>query len=115
MFDVMQDDNGIIMKDGDLVLDGGVDGIAQQCEIRLNTNQGEWWLDESQGLPWIPGIMGSKLPVDVVAKMVQCEGLNTEGVRDISITSAVNVGGKTQIKFDVYADNESREVTVGTG
>lgn len=117
MKDVLQDDDGVILKNGDLVLDGGVDGVAQQCEIRLNTNKGEWWLDEGQGLPWIVengGIMGSKLPADIVAKMVQCEGMNTDGVSDIKITSAVSVGSETEINFDLYAGTESREVTVGT-
>lgn len=115
MLDVMQDEDGIIMKNGDLVLDGGIDGVAQQCEIRINTNKGEWWLDESQGLPWVPGIMGSKLPVDIVSKMVQCEGLNTAGVSNITITSAVDVGGKQQVNFDVYVGTESKGVSVGTG
>ena len=43
MLDMMQDDNGVILNGGDLVLDGGIDGIAQQCEIRVGMNKGEWW------------------------------------------------------------------------
>jgi hypothetical protein len=117
MKDILQDDDGVIFKDGDLVLDGGVDGVAQQCEIRLNTNKNEWWLDEGQGLPWVSeagGIMGSKLPADIVAKMVQCEGMKTDAVSDIKITSAVAVGPETEINFDVYVGTESKGVTVGT-
>ncbi|MNB60032.1 hypothetical protein D3C76_1121880 [compost metagenome] len=117
MKDILQDDEGVILVGGDLVLDGGVDGVAQQAEIRLNTNKGEWWLDESQGLPWVVeagGIMGSKLPADIVAKMVQCEGMKTDDVSDIKITSAVRVGPETEINFDLYAGTESRGVTVGT-
>lgn len=53
MLDIMQDESGVILRNGDLVLDGGIDGIAQQAEIRVGTNRGEWWLDETQGLPWL--------------------------------------------------------------
>lgn len=118
MKDILQDDDGVILMGGDLVLDGDIDGVAQQCEIRLNTNKGEWWLDEGQGLPWVSddgGIMGSKLPADIVAKMVQCEGVRTDDVSDIKITSAVEVGPELEISFDVYVGTESKGVKVGTG
>lgn len=115
MMDVMQDDNGVILAGGDLVLDGGVDGVAQQCEIRLNTNAGEWWLDEGQGLPWIPGIMGSKLPADIVAQMVQCEGVKTADVSNIQITSAIRVAGELDIRFKVFVGSDSKGVRIGAG
>lgn len=114
MLDVLQDDDGVILVDGDLVLSGGVDSIAQQCEIRLNTNTGEWWLDTSQGLPWVPGIMGSKLPADIVAQMVQCEGVKTDGVDAIKVISAVRVAGELDIRFRVFAGGDSKEVKIGT-
>ena len=41
MLDIMQDESGVILRNGDLVLDGGIDGIAQQAEIRVGTNRGE--------------------------------------------------------------------------
>lgn len=110
MLDVMQDDDGVIIRDGDLVLDGGIDGIAQQCEIRIGTQQGEWWLDESQGLPWIDGILGRKLPAQIVANMLAAEGMRTEGVTDIKIISAAFVGGNMSIRFAVYKGQEFQEV-----
>lgn len=79
MLDIMQDEDGVILRNGDFVLDGGIDGIAQQAEIRVGTNRGEWWLDETQGLPWIPGIMASRLPVSIVSNMINAEARRTQG------------------------------------
>lgn len=111
MMDVMQDASGVIIRNGDLVLDGGVDGVAQQCEIRINMNKGEWWLDESMGIPWFFGVMGQKLPADIVGKMIADEGVKTDGVKDVKITRAVNVSGKLAVAFDVYVGQESKGLT----
>ncbi|EPK3281740.1 TPA: hypothetical protein R4193_002824 [Serratia marcescens] len=112
MLDILQDGNGAIFKDGDLVLDGGITGIAQQCEIRVGMNRGEWWLDESMGLPWVFGIMGEKLEPEIVGKMISSEGVKTEGVTDIKINRIVFTGGKLSIPFDVYVGQQSQGVTI---
>lgn len=112
MLDVIQDDNGVIFSGGDLILDGGIDGIAQQCEIRIGMNKGEWWLDESMGIPWFFGVMGTKLPASIVGKMIADEGIKTEGVTDLRITRAENIAGKAVIAFDVHVENESKGITI---
>lgn len=112
MLDILQDKDGVILKAGDLVLDGGIDGIAQQCEIRIGTNKGEWWLDETLGIPWFFGVMGQKLPAEIVGKMIADEGMKTEGVTDVRITRAANVSGKMAVTFDVYVGQESKEVAI---
>lgn len=112
MMDVMQGQGGVLIVDGDLVLDGGVDGVAQQCEIRIGMNKGEWWLDESMGIPWFYGVMGQKIPASIVAQMVTDEGMKTEGVTDLRINRAENVGGKVAIAFDVYVGQEKKGVMI---
>ncbi|HGE8287208.1 TPA: hypothetical protein ACGD4M_002717 [Serratia marcescens] len=112
MLDILQNESGVIFKNGDLVLDGGVTGIAQQCEIRVGMNRGEWWLDESMGLPWVFGIMGEKLEPEIVGKMISSEGVRTEGVTDIKINRIAFTGGKLSVPFDVYVGQESQEVTI---
>lgn len=112
MMDVMQDSNGVAIKNGDLVLDGAVDGIAQQCEIRIGMNKGEWWLDETMGIPWFFGVMGQKLPATIVGQMIADEGVKTEGVTDVRITRAENVGGKLAVAFDVYVGSDSKGLTI---
>ncbi|HEY2452858.1 MAG TPA: hypothetical protein VGI71_09595 [Scandinavium sp.] len=109
--DVMQDASGVIIKNGDLVLDGGIDGIAQQCEIRVGMNKGEWWLDESMGIPWFFGVMGQKLPATIVGQMIAEEGIKTDGVTDVRITRAENVSGKLAIAFAVYVGTKSKGMT----
>ncbi|ENJ8540572.1 TPA: hypothetical protein ACIJVJ_005179 [Raoultella planticola] len=113
MLDIMQDESGVILRNGDLVLDGGIDGIAQQAEIRVGTNRGEWWLDETQGLPWLPGIMASRLPVSIVSNMINAEARRTPGVTDARTTTINDVKGDYTIRFAVYVGADSTEVTSG--
>lgn len=110
MKDIMQDDGGVILKNGDLVLDGDIDGVAQQCEIRIATNRSEWWLDETQGLPWFYGIFGQKLDAALVGRMLAAEGDNTDGVTMINVTRAVMVAGRLSVLFDVYVGQEKKEI-----
>ncbi|EEA0954278.1 hypothetical protein JGY68_002146 [Salmonella enterica] len=113
MMDIMQDDDGVILNSaGDLVLDGGIDGIAQQCEIRVSTNRQEWWLDVTQGLPWFYGIFGQKLDAALVGRMIAAEGVNTEGVTKITVTRAVMVAGRVSVLFDVYVGQDKQEVSI---
>lgn len=110
MIDIMQDKNGVILVNGDFVLDGGVDGIAQQAEIRVATNRREWWLDETQGLPWLPGIMASKLPSGIVANMINAEAIRTPDVLDAKTTRINDIRGDYTIAFDVFTDGGSTGV-----
>lgn len=117
MNDIMQDENGVILVNGDFVLDGGVDGVAQQAEIRVATNRGEWWLDVTQGLPWLPGetvnsgILASKLPAQIVANMINAEARRTPDVMDAKTTTINAVRGDYSIAFDVFTGDGSTGVT----
>ena len=113
MLDLMQDDDGVILRNGDFVLDGGIDGIAQQAEIRVSTNRPEWWLDDAQGLPWTTGILGTKLPASIVSNMINAEAKRTPGVTDAKTTSISDVKGNYAIRFAVYVGSENTEVTSG--
>lgn len=113
MLDIMQDDDGVILVNGDFVLDGGLDGVAQQAEIRVATNRPEWWLDESQGLPWTSGILATKLPASIVSNMINAEARRTPGVTDAKTTSVSDVKGDYVIRFEVSVGAESTEVTSG--
>ncbi|EIL8222959.1 hypothetical protein LMD74_000537 [Salmonella enterica] len=113
MLDIMQDEDGVILRNGDFVLDGGIDGIAQQAEIRVGTNRGEWWLDETQGLPWISGIMASRLPVSIVSNMINSEARRTQGVSDARTTTINDEKGNYTIRFAIYVGSDSTEVTSG--
>ncbi|BBR58919.1 hypothetical protein [Klebsiella sp. WP4-W18-ESBL-05] len=113
MLDIMQDDDGVILRNGDFVLDGGIDGVAQQAEIRVSTNKGEWWLDETQGLPWTPGILASKLPASIVSNMINAEARRTPAVTDAKTTAVSDAKGNYFIRFAVYMGPVSTEVTSG--
>ena len=71
------------------------------------------WLDETQGLPWLPGIMASRLPVSIVSNMINAEARRTTGVTDARTTTINDVKGDYTIRFAVYVGADSTEVTSG--
>ncbi len=53
MFDFKLDENGdVIIQDNDIQTCSNGELLAQQIKMILNTNCGEWWLDENEGIPF---------------------------------------------------------------
>jgi hypothetical protein len=77
-------DHDLDLAAGDLILVTGVDAIAQDLDIRLNTFKGEWFLDTRIGVPYFQEILGEK-PRLVALKGIFREAiLLTPGVQSIS-------------------------------
>lgn len=49
----LDDDNDLIIEDGDLVLTTGSEMVTQRIKQRLKTFYGEWFLDKTIGVPYI--------------------------------------------------------------
>jgi len=52
----------LLVEDGDLVLVDGPNAIKQHILQRLRTFYGEWFLDNTIGVPWFQQILGIKNP-----------------------------------------------------
>lgn len=82
-----------IDRDGsrDLVFTNGVcptttdftDSTAQRVFIMLRTFQGEWYLDESAGIPYFQRIFGKRSDKGSIDRILQQKILEVEGVADI--------------------------------
>jgi hypothetical protein len=58
------------------------EAIAQELYIRFRFFQGEWFLDKSQGLPYLQSILGKKTPLGIVTQIFKrvittCPGVKT--------------------------------------
>lgn len=80
----------IVIENGDLKLTSDVDsteGIRQDMIARLQTFQGEYFLDEvgnQVGVPWIQEIFRVKpLPIDKTDRIIRNQLLQTPGVATV--------------------------------
>lgn len=58
-------------------------GVAQSVVTRLKLWENEWFLDISEGMPYLDGVMG-KYTIDDVDSIIKERIINTEGVVEIT-------------------------------
>ena len=73
--------------------------IAQHVRQRLNTFQGEWYLNTDAGVRWLDDILGQAYDPVLTETTVKQVILDTAGVREI-------------IRFDVNFKNDIRELNI---
>lgn len=72
--------------------------VAQAVMTRLKLWQGEWFLDDTEGAPYLQGILG-KYTLDTVKQLISQVILETQGVTSIE-------------SFDAVYNGENRSLTV---
>lgn len=90
--------------------------VGQAVETGLMLWQGEWYLDTSQGTPYVAGVLG-KTPQATADATIQNQVINTQGVTDISSYKSTvddqkraftvelsidTIYGPTQLQIDNY-------------
>lgn len=60
-----------------------VDAVAQRVFILLRTFQDEWYLNTTTGVPYLQSILGYKVPIGTVDRIIQEKILQEEGVAAI--------------------------------
>lgn len=75
---------------GDLEVDGtefvlvrGVAAAAQEAEVALRWERGEWFLDASRGVPWFGQILGKGTPLSTVRELLIAELLRSPEVSHV--------------------------------
>lgn len=84
---------------GELAIVEGAEACGQHARQRLMTFQGEWFLDNTAGVPWLSEIMGKQYNPELAEAVVKNEILDTDGVTDIS-------------SFSVSFNNEVRNLII---
>ena len=75
------DDNGdLIIANGSPIWIDGKDAITQHLRSRLRAFAGEWFLDESVGVPWYRDVLVKNPQFSVVAAAIKKAILETPGV-----------------------------------
>lgn len=70
-------DNGLaVVRDNE--------AVGQHVEQRLMAYEGEWFLDNEVGLPWIQEILGGVYDPSLAESVIKAEILDTAGVAEIT-------------------------------
>lgn len=77
-------DGDLDITAGDLVLVSDADAILQAVRIRLQFFQGEWFLDESAGLPYFQDILVKNPDMNVLQFLFRKAILETPGITAVN-------------------------------
>lgn len=95
---------------GDLVFVNGAcpttedyaDVVAQRLYIMLRTFQGEWYLNENHGIPYLQSILGHRVRKSTVDRILQEKILKEEGVAEIVFfMSTLSIDREYECRFRV--------------
>jgi hypothetical protein len=93
----------LLIVEGDLVLTadaetGGTNNVQQDILQRLRFGLGEWFLDNSQGFPWVQQVFVKAPDLGKIDALIQNTILGTPGVISLnSYSSEVNLAGRSLI------------------
>lgn len=103
---LLDDDNNLVIENGDLKFSRGIPAIVQQCRIGLQMFRDEWFLNLDVGIPYWQNILGFKPATAMAAaKIFFARELNAvEGVRSIRKLNVSYGGVSRQLTVDWQVD-----------
>ena len=105
MTDFKLDNNyDLAIENDDLVLVDGVDAIAQDCEVRLLTFLGEWFLDQRIGIPYYQQILGQKPRLVLIKGIIRKGILTTPGILGVKDLQADYINSTRVLSLSFTAD-----------
>lgn len=87
------------------------EGVAQNVVTRLSLWQGQWFLDTSDGTPWLQQILGKHSVVD---QIIKSRILDTPGVVAISSYESIINNDTRSMTVSATIDTEYGTATLGT-
>jgi hypothetical protein len=80
---------------GDLVFVDGIDALEQDCRQAMQAFQGEWFLDETDGVPYFQSLLGKKPNTLVSREVFRKALLAVPGVVEV-LRCEVSFNGSTR-------------------
>lgn len=72
---------------GNLAFVRDAEAVGQHAKQRLNTFEGEWFLDTAAGVPWLSEILGRSYDPELAESVVKSCLLLTDGIEEITAFS----------------------------
>lgn len=76
-----------LRPDGSLAVAREAEAVGQHVRQRLQTFEGEWFLDTTAGVPWLDEVLGASYDPALAESLVKAEILETQGVTEITTFS----------------------------
>ena len=73
---------------GNLVIEQGLEAVRQRVLQRLHFVRGEWFLSESDGVPYYQDIFGQPYGEGLAARVIASEVSNVAGVDNVEVVSS---------------------------
>jgi|JI10StandDraft_1071094.scaffolds.fasta_scaffold310486_2 hypothetical protein len=103
--DFMLHEKDLSIEQGDFVLcPTDSDALAQTISTRLKILAGEWFLDESLGIPYFTGIFGQKRNERFIRQVVLPEIQTIPGISSINDFQIEEFGRTLRLSFTAIAD-----------
>lgn len=103
----LDEDGDISLVNGDAQTTSiGAEDLAQRLRIRLNTFQGEWFMDNTLGIDWWNRVMGknrSKMAVDALIQDAILK--EPDALQIVSYTSSISTDRKFSCSFRVRTED----------
>ena len=103
----LDEDGDIYLVNGDAQTTSiGAEDLAQRLRIRLNTFQGEWFMDNTLGIDWWNRVMGknrSKMAVDALIQDAILK--EPDALQIVSYTSSISTNRKFSCSFRVRTED----------
>lgn len=103
----LDEDGDISLVNGDAQTTSiGAEDLSQRLRIRLNTFQGEWFMDNTLGIDWWNRVMGknrSKMAVDALIQDAILK--EPDALQIVSYTSSISADRKFSCSFRVRTED----------
>lgn len=77
-------DHDILIKDGDFLLIDNAERVAQQIKVKLLTFLGEWFLDNTWGVPYLEYILVKQANQDLIKQILSEQILSVDDVKSLN-------------------------------
>jgi hypothetical protein len=104
------DTGDLVIADGDLVLVSGIDAVAQLIRGYLLLFRGEWFLDESAGIPYFEDILVKNPNLSAIREIFRQTLLEVPGVLSVESLS-LELSAERTLSVDWKVDTDLGELT----
>lgn len=96
-----------------LVASNSIAECAQELNARLNFAQGEWFMDQRQGFPYLAAVLVKNPDVNVIATLYRSVFLATPGVAAVTSFLISFVGSVRKLTWSAQIQHQSGNYILG--
>jgi hypothetical protein len=91
--------NDLVFENGDFKWSSGIPGVMQECRIKMQMFEGEWFLNLEAGIPYWTEILGQRPDIAITAAAAAFNDalLSTEDVKDVTKMSVIQEPGTRRL------------------